>query len=79
MRNDDPAAKDDMNAYYAYHHGTGRHTLTRLDPDVNRPKYSMKCICCQCLDVLIFAGCIAFLFFAIRFAFYCLENYGDGD
>lgn len=69
--------EDDPNCYYEYHHGTGQHILTRSDPDVNRPKYSWKCIACQCCDVLIFVACIAFLFFAIRYAFYCLENGGD--
>lgn len=69
---------DDDDCYYEYHHGTGKHILKRSDKNPS-PKYSWKCICCHFIDVLIFVGCIAFLYFAIRYAFYCLENYGDGD
>jgi len=69
--------EEDPNCYYEYHHGTGRHVLTRPDPDVNRPKWSWTCVACNCCDLLIFLGCVAFLFFSIRYAFYLLENGGD--
>jgi hypothetical protein len=69
----------DPNCYYEYHHGSGTHILRKPDPDVNRTKYSVSCICQNFCDILIFVGCIAFLFFAIRYAFYCLENSDGGD
>eukprot|EP00579_Thalassiosira_antarctica_P022678 CAMPEP_0201988474 /NCGR_PEP_ID=MMETSP0904-20121228/92348_1 /ASSEMBLY_ACC=CAM_ASM_000553 /TAXON_ID=420261 /ORGANISM="Thalassiosira antarctica, Strain CCMP982" /LENGTH=94 /DNA_ID=CAMNT_0048542647 /DNA_START=13 /DNA_END=297 /DNA_ORIENTATION=- len=74
---------DEEDCYYHYNHGTGRHVLNRrpghLSDAKQPPKYSLKCICCNLVDWLIFAGCIAFLYFAVRFAFYLLNNYGDGD
>lgn len=81
---DEAEEEDDLNnCYYEYHHGSGRHILVRNNAngmeDLNRPKYSSHCICCNCVDFLIFAGCIAFLFFAIRYALYCLENADGGD
>jgi hypothetical protein len=64
--------------HYEYDHAKGRHVLVNgSNPDV--PKYSWRCICCNLIDVLIFAGCIAFLYFAVRFALYCLENSGDSN
>mmetsp|Transcript_40201 Transcript_40201/g.84173 ORF Transcript_40201/g.84173 Transcript_40201/m.84173 type:complete len:105 (+) Transcript_40201:37-351(+) len=85
---------DESDCYYYYDHGTGRHILENStrgsQPEGGRngasrrrqrqpPKYSFMCICCNLVDWLIFAGCIAFLYFAVRFAFYLLENYGAGD
>lgn len=73
--------EEENDCYYEYNHATGRHVLVpgnsnKTDP--NRPNYSLKCCLCNCIDALIFLGCIAFLFFAIRFAFYCLENADNG-
>ena len=65
--------------HYEYDHATGRHYVRKDDPDPNRPKYSWKCCLCQTVDVLIFVGCIAFLFFAIRYALYCLNNSDGGN
>jgi len=69
------------NCYYEYNHATGRHLLTRGGSSGaihnGPPKYSWTCCLCNTIDVLIFCGCIAFLYFSIRFAFYCLENYGS--
>jgi len=71
---------EDGDCYYEYDHASGRHTLQHSKMnDQNKPKYSWKCILCNMVDVLIFAGCIAFLFFAIRYALYCLENSDGGD
>lgn len=65
--------------HYEYHHGTGQHILVRDEnvEDINRPKYSWHCFFCNCIDVSIFVGCIAFLFFAIRYALYLLNEGGD--
>ena len=73
---DDPAAN--YHYYYEYHHGRGEHVLVRADPDVNRPRFSVKCIACQCLDCLILTGCILFLYFSIRYALYLLDNADGG-
>ena len=59
---------------YEYHHGTGKHVLIKPDEDPNRPRYSAKCILCSLIDVLIFVGCIVFLYFAITYALSCLED-----
>ena len=79
QRQEDPLKDlEDPNATYIYHHGTGKHILVKSDPDINRPKYSWSCFCCNLLDFLIFAGCIAFLFFSIRYALYLLNNSDGG-
>ena len=72
------AKMEDHNCHYEYHHGSGKHILVRDDPDINRPKYSFQCFLCNLVDCLIFTGCIAFLFFAVRYALYCLNESG-GD
>ena len=70
--------KEEIPCRYEYHHGSGKHVLVRADPDINRPIYSFHCFLCNCIDVLIFVGCIALLFFAIRYALYQLENSDGG-
>ena len=59
---------DEDDCYYYYDHATGRHIIANRRPGHfgarQPPKYSMKCICCNLVDLLIFAGCIAFLYFA---------------
>ena len=67
----------DPHSYYEYNHGTGRHILVRPDPDVHRPKYSLHCILCNLIDVLVFVGCLAFLFFSVRYALSLLDDNGD--
>ena len=65
---------------YYYDHARGRHVLMRKRDSSARqpPTYSFKCVLLNLVDVIIFAGCIAFLYFSIRYAFYLLDNYGDG-
>ena len=70
--------KEEVPVRYEYRHGAGTHVLVRGDPDINRPRYSFHCFLCNCIDALIVVGCIAFLFFAIRYAFYQLENSDSG-
>ena len=77
-----PQVDDDNNnnCYYEYNHATGKHIL-KNGKDSNEalppPSYSWNCICCNLVDLLMFVGYIAFLYFAIRYALYCLENYGN--
>mmetsp|Transcript_10168 Transcript_10168/g.22606 ORF Transcript_10168/g.22606 Transcript_10168/m.22606 type:complete len:87 (-) Transcript_10168:1141-1401(-) len=80
---DTSSSDDEEDCYYHYDHASGRHVLNKRQDHQSRrakqpPKYTLKCICCNLIDVLIFVGCIAFLFFAVRYAFYLLDNYGDG-
>ena len=72
--------RQEEGVYYDYDHATGRHILKNGDA-LNQPKrkYSWKCCFCNLVDLLMFCGYIAFLFFAIRYALYCLENSDGGD
>jgi hypothetical protein len=71
-----PSALDP--AGYTYHHGTGEHLLVYPDRDVNRPKYSLHCCLCQCLDCVILLFVFGFLGFAFWLCYYLYNNY-DGD
>mmetsp|Transcript_29659 Transcript_29659/g.70485 ORF Transcript_29659/g.70485 Transcript_29659/m.70485 type:complete len:97 (+) Transcript_29659:126-416(+) len=77
-RKDEPYPDDE--AEYYYDHARGRHVLMRKRDHSARqsPTYSFKCFLCNLVDVILFAGCVAFLYFSIRYAFYLLNNYGDG-
>ena len=71
------------NCYYSYDHASVRHVLMKQKHGAAAsvkapPKYSLRCICCNLVDIVIFAGCIAFLYFAITYAFSLLDDYGDG-
>lgn len=70
---------DSPDCYYEYHHGTGQHVLVRGDRDTNRPRYSWRCVLCNLVDLLILVGCIAFLYFAIKYALSLLEDSDGGD
>jgi len=65
---------------YEYHHGTGKHILMKRDDDddVNRPKYSLKCILCQALDGLILLFVFVFLGGAFYLCYYLYNNYDGG-
>ena len=67
------AAHDDYQFYYD--HASGRHILYR-DQSPRPPRYSFKCIICNLVDVIIVIGCIAFLYFAVTYAFDLLEDGG---
>jgi hypothetical protein len=63
---------------FYYDHASGRHILHRPEQRPRPPRYSLKCIFCNIIDVMIVIGCIAFLYFAISYAFYLLDENGDG-
>lgn len=67
-------AHDDYQFYYD--HASGRHILHRADQSPRPPRYSLKCILCNLIDVIIVIGCIAFLYFALTYAFDLLEDEG---
>jgi hypothetical protein len=67
--------------YYEYHHGSGKHVLMKDDmyyDDPNRPRYSVKCCLCHCIDVIIFILIVSFLSFAFWICYYLYKNYSDG-
>jgi len=69
---------DDPNCYYEYHHGTNSHVRVQPDPDYNRPRYSLRCILCQCCDALILLFVVAFLGGAFYLCYYLYNNYSGG-
>ena len=71
---------DESAPEYYYDHARGRHVLMRKRDGSARqpPTYSFKCILFNLFDCILFAGCVAFLYFSIRYAFYLLNNNGDG-
>jgi hypothetical protein len=64
---------------YQYNHGTGEHLLVYPDRDVNRPKYSLNCLLCYCVDTLCLLLVVGFLVFAFWLCYYLLNNYDGGD
>ncbi len=67
-------AHDDYQFYYD--HASGRHILYRADQSRRPPRCSFKCIVCNLVDVMIVIGCIAFLYFAVKYSFDLLEDGG---
>ena len=66
---------DDYQFYYD--HASGNHILHLRGQRPRPPRFSFKCIFCNLIDVMIVIGCIAFLYFAITYAFYLLDENGD--
>lgn len=64
---------------YSYHHGRGEHILVRPDEDQNRPRYSLHCCLCHCVDCLVTVFIVAFLVFMFWLPYYLYNNYGSGD
>eukprot|EP00980_Cylindrotheca_fusiformis_P016152 scaffold4805_cov136-Cylindrotheca_fusiformis.AAC.7 len=62
---------------YRYHHGTGMHYVVQEDEDVNRPKYSLRCCLCYCVDVVVCAIIVGFLVFSFWLSYYLYNNGGD--
>lgn len=80
-RDTDPESMYEGHSYYEYHHGSGDHVLRRggYGGDIPvKPQYSLKCLCCHCLDTIILLAVLAFLGFSLYIAYYVLNNYGGG-
>ena len=78
MMSDRTGVPQEPSAIYHYHHGTGEHLLIPPDPDVHRPRYSLTCLSCYCVDLLCLLLVVGCLIFNFWLCYYIYNNYQGG-